>query len=1126
MKLLIPPVLALLALASPGFAQTTAAPQPESQKDAPEPVVELNPFVVVGSVDSGYQATTTLAGTRLNTPVKDIGASISIYTKDFLADIGATNAADLLVFATGMEAAGAGGNFSGATADINADQMNPNGSRLNSQQSRTRGLASPNFTRGFFTTNIPMDSYNTDTVTVNRGPNAILFGVGSPAGVVDSTLIRADTAENKHKVQVRFGNNESLREEVDFNRVLLKDQLALRIAAVHDEEKFNQRPAFDRNKRIFGTVTYTPSRTNSLRVNYEEGRSTSNRPITVLPYNSISDAWLEAGRPSVNWRFYDDPALNPNAATQPTDFGFYASQNNIFDNVVIRYANPGDATPDAAFRSRVPGTGGTNANNYRIGVFHPDVNRDSANDEIQFYNTINTQQLSGAYWTGSRVLSGQQPGFAPAGVKFQGFTDFEAFDFKNHLIDESSRQNSSFHAFNAAFEQRAWEDRIGVEIAVDQQRWENHAKNSFFSTNNVNHIRVDVNAFLPTGEANPNLGRPYVTYGQSNWDNSLTDRENVRLTAYLRYDFRDLNKRWGKWLGSHTVTGLFERNAVESINYGTRLAVDGEAARAMDPNLNSFARRAGVSVYIGPSIIGNNNPIKLEAIRIPALQAGPTADVTMFFRNGDATDLGAFRTTSASLVEINNGGSASREVIESRAAVLQSYWLDDLLVTTVGWRHDKDFYVSRGIGFVSNPANLSDPGKVHYTFGDFDFPSTPPFNVEADIWSYSAVLRWPHRFVKLPAGTDLSVFYNESSNFTPAGGRVNAYGNSLASPQGETKEYGVNLSLFNNRLSLRANWFETSVTGQSSTPTVFAEATYNAIAQIAQFWAIEGNVNPGNVAFMNAAIEKLFSPLPVDYRQKYAYTVTGTAPNLSSNSLGLVGRTDTTDFTAKGMEFEVVYNPTRNWRILANVAKQETVQTNSQPGLKDLVARMSPVWQELAAIPRTGYPLGTGPNSPPGPNVETLGQWIDRQIMVPYATVLASEGSVSPEQRKWRANLVTNYEFGSSWGGRLKGWSVGGAVRWQDKFGIGYPTSRNPNGSVVIHLDNPYYAPTETNVDAWIGYKREILRGKVEWSAKFSVRNLVGSTDPIPVTAQPWGETAIARLAPERRWYLTNTFSF
>ena len=109
---------------------TTHRESASSTPPAQEDVVQLSPFTVSATQDTGYQATSTLAGTRLNTPVKDLGASISIYTKDFLTDIGATSSSDLLIYATGMEAAGAGGNFSGASGDVNAVQVNGDGPRV------------------------------------------------------------------------------------------------------------------------------------------------------------------------------------------------------------------------------------------------------------------------------------------------------------------------------------------------------------------------------------------------------------------------------------------------------------------------------------------------------------------------------------------------------------------------------------------------------------------------------------------------------------------------------------------------------------------------------------------------------------------------------------------------------------------------------------------------------------------------------------------------------------------------------------------------------------------------------------------------------------------------------------
>ncbi len=126
-----------------------------------EAAIVLNPFVVSTEKDTGYAASTTLAGPRLNTPVKDIGASVSIYTKDFLTDIGATNISDLLIYATGMETGGPGGNFSNGTGgNIDNDRIVGDGSRNSPPtQNRTRGLAGPNCTRGYFTSDYGFDGY-------------------------------------------------------------------------------------------------------------------------------------------------------------------------------------------------------------------------------------------------------------------------------------------------------------------------------------------------------------------------------------------------------------------------------------------------------------------------------------------------------------------------------------------------------------------------------------------------------------------------------------------------------------------------------------------------------------------------------------------------------------------------------------------------------------------------------------------------------------------------------------------------------------------------------------------------------------------------------------------------------
>lgn len=93
----------------------SAAPIPESE------VVELSPFVISSERDIGYRATSTLAGTRLNTDIKDIGAAVSIYTEEFLEDIGVAKLQDILTYTASTEVAGQGGNFSGIAGENSAE---------------------------------------------------------------------------------------------------------------------------------------------------------------------------------------------------------------------------------------------------------------------------------------------------------------------------------------------------------------------------------------------------------------------------------------------------------------------------------------------------------------------------------------------------------------------------------------------------------------------------------------------------------------------------------------------------------------------------------------------------------------------------------------------------------------------------------------------------------------------------------------------------------------------------------------------------------------------------------------------------------------------------------------------
>jgi hypothetical protein len=77
-------LVALLAGSSSTIAQETGS-------DSDDSVFELSPFEVDGSQDQGYLAANSLAGSRLNTSLKDISAVIDVYTSEFIDDMAATD---------------------------------------------------------------------------------------------------------------------------------------------------------------------------------------------------------------------------------------------------------------------------------------------------------------------------------------------------------------------------------------------------------------------------------------------------------------------------------------------------------------------------------------------------------------------------------------------------------------------------------------------------------------------------------------------------------------------------------------------------------------------------------------------------------------------------------------------------------------------------------------------------------------------------------------------------------------------------------------------------------------------------------------------------------------------------
>jgi len=249
-------------------SQTPPLPALTAQSESEE-TIALSPFVVNVSSDNGYLATNTLAGSRLNTSLLTTPSAISVFTKDFLDDIAAGSVADASLYALNAEPL----LQSNPSANFEANIFSPNAVQF-------RGFGAGGQSRNYFPWAADSDSYNTDRLDFSRGPNSILFGTGTPGGIINVTPKRAALNRSFGGASFRVGNRDSYRSTIDYNLVLKKDILAVRLNNVWEESESEINHAFTKRTGYHGALTYQPFKNTTIRLdaeNLEQDRNIGRR---------------------------------------------------------------------------------------------------------------------------------------------------------------------------------------------------------------------------------------------------------------------------------------------------------------------------------------------------------------------------------------------------------------------------------------------------------------------------------------------------------------------------------------------------------------------------------------------------------------------------------------------------------------------------------------------------------------------------------------------------------------------------------------------------------------------------------------------------------------------------------
>lgn len=1105
-----------------GWLATSAAVDAQiATPPTKEVVIQLSPFEVAAGQDNGYAASGTLAGTRLRTDLRDVAASISVVNKQFMDDIGATDLAGLLTYTLGTEAAGLGGNFSNHGLDGNFTDV-ISGLRGAQGATRVRGIGSADQTRDFFITSTAMDGYNTDRVEINRGPNAILFGLGNAAGIINTGLIKAQTNQTKTKVETQYGQHGTHRLTLDHNQVVIKDRVALRIASLYGDKRYQLKPAYVRDERIFAAATARPWAGAVLRVNAEHAKQFSNKAYNSTPTDNIS-WWWAMGKP-----VYDsttgvatylgtmptDPNLRPITATGGLNTGLIggfpqrpiAIQENPNEARFGITGLPSSIQAIEGFNNRVrlnaAGTGYVNDGMWRL---------QNSKNYIQRANQASSPALFN-FWKDAKL------------------TDPSIFNFYDQMLEGDNKREWAFSkAYNATFEQRLGA-HAGVEVAFFKEKLRNgHVQPFQFRSHAIN---IDINTKLPNGLPNPNVGRPFISSDEG-FDNSPeSDREAFRATAYYELDFtRGKKESWlRKALGRHVFTGSYTNQRQAVTGYGGRnhhLGLEYWAAESVnEPRtiaLDSGNRLLNRLSYVGPSLLAAASPQNggLRGLTGTNPLDGATSVNVLYFQAPPATPVSQaqipqFQSRTFSLIPKDKYNFSNVSIFPGRSAdevkssvfVANSYWWDHTLVSTLGWRKD-------AFKTYTAPASLTDPATGLKIVDKNVWKWTAPaLDGSETSFSYGLVLHQPPFLRgKLPLGADISLTYNVSDNFRPSSPRFDFFGNSLAAPTGSTKEWGAVVSLFHKKLELRFTKYETIAS--LATATALREPQNVIVRRLDS--QIELNSDPIYQAAAPAASLAAWNQWQQGADAKRLMELFAFRFSPGPNGTTIVDRDDrigtvvgTTDVLGTGYEFDATYNPIRQWRISFNAARQDAVSGNTGAAFVRMLSVLNPVWGGTAAAL---------------PDSATSGNTLGQAFAVVKADVdkaVLLDGSPSPELRRWRFNVVNNYSFTE---GRLKGWRVGGALRWQDRSAIGYPVRILPDGSGVFDVTKPYFGPGETNVDGWIGYSHRLTK-KIQWSAQLNVRNIGVGNRLIPVNAQPDGTYNTMRIAEPQTWLLTNSFEF
>lgn len=242
---------ALLALALPASAA--------------EDPVRLSEFAVIENTDNSYVAAESITGTRVRTPIKDLTFVVNVVTSEFLQDFAYFEINDL-----------------GYTSSVN--NFDNGGGNVN-----IRGYGATSYLRNGFLRLGLVDRVNIDRIEVIKGPAAAIYGMTTPAGMVN-IITKRPRERPAQSFSIAAGSYQTTRADLNATGPLTRDgRTTYAFSAGFHERNYDTPWLMTRSKTGSLAVQHRFAHRGTLLVELEWLARRTN-PGGAIPFRSVSNA--------------------------------------------------------------------------------------------------------------------------------------------------------------------------------------------------------------------------------------------------------------------------------------------------------------------------------------------------------------------------------------------------------------------------------------------------------------------------------------------------------------------------------------------------------------------------------------------------------------------------------------------------------------------------------------------------------------------------------------------------------------------------------------------------------------------------------------------------------------------